>query len=254
MSNEVRTTTCVLIEHLERIVASSGAKSVFINLDAANDDPTQALYFLKIPVYYVSSSAVKLTQKTHLDIHPLRVPNVPMTRMGQVKVAVFLALSRRLIDHGAPIVYLTGRSGSGKLDTLIVTEAGSEYEIFTGANEKPRIPPAIQPEVLERVIDIASELGAEGREGKLIGTMFVIGDTERVLHLSRQFILNPFEGYLVDQRNILDPLLEETVKEMSALDGAFIIRGDGVIESCGTFLTATSQEEFELPRGMEYRN
>jgi DNA integrity scanning protein DisA with diadenylate cyclase activity len=69
-----------------------------------------------------------------------------------------------------------------------------------------------------------------------------------------RFILNPFQGYPEEQRNILDPSLEETIKEMSTLDGAFIIRGNGVIESCGTFLKTASQEAFELPRGLGARH
>lgn len=254
MDNEFHTTTSVLIDHLDPIARSCGAHAVFVNLDAVGHYTTQALHFLKIPLFYISKTPFEPPQESELDIHYLRVPNVPLTRMGLVKVAVFLALSRGLIGHGDQIVFLTGRPGSGRLDTLIITEAGNEYEIFTGGNKEIRIPASVQPEVLERVIDIASELGAEGREGKQVGTLFVIGDTEHVTYLSRQFILNPFQGYPEEQRNILDASLEETVKEMSTLDGAFIIRGDGVIESCGTYLKTASQEEFELPRGMGARH
>ena len=254
MSEDVPSTTNVLIDHLEQIADSSAAKVLFINLDAIGADPSELIRFIKIPIFYVSNSLAEPPPTTELDIHYIRVPNVPLTRMGQVKVAVFLALSRGHVHYGDPIVFLTGRIGSGRLDTLIVTEVGNEYEMFTGANKGFVIPDFIQPEVLEKVIDIASELGAEGREGKQVGTLFVIGDTEHVQFLSRQFILNPFQGYPEEQRNILDPTLEETVKEMSTLDGAFVVRGNGVIESCGTFLKTASQEEFELPRGLGARH
>lgn len=49
-------------------------------------------------------------------------------------------------------------------------------------------------------------------------------------------VINPFHGYREEEKNILDPSLEETIKEFSTIDGAFIIRGDGVIMSAGTFL------------------
>lgn len=254
MDKEIHTTTTVLIDHLDHIARSCEANAVFVNLDAVGHYPTDSLHFLRIPLFYVSKSTFEKPQESDLDIHYLRVPSVPLTRMGLVKVAVFLALSRGLIQYGDQIVFLTGRPGSGKLDTLIITEAGNEYEIFTGGSKEIKIPPNIHPEVLERVIDIASELGAEGREGKQVGALFVIGDTDHVVYLSRQFILNPFQGYPEDQRNILDASLEETIKEMSTLDGAFIVRGDGVIESCGTFLKTASQEEFELPRGLGARH
>ena len=50
--------------------------------------------------------------------------------------------------------------------------------------------------------------------------------------------MNPFKGYPENERNILDPSLDETIKEYALMDGAFIIRRDGVVESAGTFLGA----------------
>jgi len=117
------------------------------------------------------------------------------------------------------------------------------------------VPPShILPEIVERVIDLASELGKEGREGKPVGALFVVGDADRVLPLTRQMILNPFRGYPEEQRNILDESLEQTVKELSGLDGAFIIRGDGLIETCGAYLKTAGQGEFDLPRGLGARH
>jgi len=82
----------------------------------------------------------------------------------------------------------------------------------------------------------------------------VVGDADRVLPLTRQMILNPFRGYPEEQRNILDESLEQTVKELSGLDGAFIIRGDGLIETCGAYLKTAGQGEFDLPRGLGARH
>ena len=184
------------------------------------------------------------------------MPNVPLTRTGQVKIAVFLALSRGIIKQGDKIVFLSGIAASGTLDTIIVTQVGREYEmISTSQNEVgSAMRPGILPEVLDRVIEIASELGNEGREGKPVGALFVVGDTDEVLPLTRQLILNPFKGYSEESRNILDHSLEETVKELASIDGAFIIRGDGLIESCGTYLKTASQEEYELPQGLGTRH
>lgn len=126
--------------------------------------------------------------------------------------------------------------------------------MFSPDKETEQVPAEIRPEVIERVVNIASELGHEGREGKPVGAMFVVGDSERVISLSRQLIINPLRGYEEHERNILDHALEETVKELSTLDGAFIVRGDGVIESCGTFLKTASQDGYELPQGLGARH
>lgn len=51
------------------------------------------------------------------------------------------------------------------------------------------------PEVFNAVLNIACELGAQGRESRKVGTVFVLGDDEKVMQLSRQMIINPFSGY-----------------------------------------------------------
>jgi len=38
-----------------------------------------------------------------------------------------------------------------------------------------------------------------------VGTAFLIGDYERVRALTSQLVINPFRGYLDEERNILDP-------------------------------------------------
>ena len=83
-------------------------------------------------------------------------------------------------------------------------------------------------------------MAAEGREGRPVGALFVLGDSEHVLAQSRSLVLNPFQGHPESGRNILDPGLEETIKEFSALDGAFIVRGDGVVLTAGTQLMPTA--------------
>ena len=71
---------------------------------------------------------------------------------------------------------------------------------------------------------------------------------------SRQLVINPFHGYPESERNILDPLLEETVKEFSAIDGAYIIRGDGVIVSAARYLVPLEKPIDPLPAGLGTRH
>ncbi len=90
--------------------------------------------------------------------------------------------------------------------------------------------------VLEKVISLAEEIRAEGREGKRIGTLFVIGDEEQLRPYLTQLILNPFYGYPKENRNIIGGDLDETIKEFAQLDGAFIISKEGIINSAGTYI------------------
>ncbi len=246
--------TNTLLEHIPSIVEACGATALFVYVDAMDDEAVRLDLPVKARVLGVTKNSVAEAEARLGGIGCLRVPNVPLTRIGQVKIAVFLALSRGLIRQGDRVVFLSGLAAAKTLDTVIVTEVGQEYQIYATGEENRDVAFKVLPEVIERVVDIASELGSEGREGRAVGALFVIGDTDHVLPLTRQLVLNPFRGYPPDERNILDYSLEETVKELATLDGAFLIRGDGVMETCGTYLRTAGQEELELPRGLGARH
>jgi DNA integrity scanning protein DisA with diadenylate cyclase activity len=183
----------------------------------------------------------------------VRVPDITMTRLGQIKVATLVAAAESLVRVGDRIVCLTGIDGSGTIDTVIVLDLGTEIEMFAATAAEP-LPPDVTPGVFERLLTLASELGLEGREGRPVGTIFVVGDSDRVLAQSHQLVINPFHGYPESERNILDPRLEETLKEFSAIDGAFVIRGDGVVLSAGRYLAPHSKLEEMLPQGLGTRH
>ena len=65
-------------------------------------------------------------------------------------------------------------------------------------------------------------------------------------------ILNPFHGYSEEDRNLLNPFIDETIKEYSLLDGAFIINNNGVVESAGSLIHTDNQ--ITLPGGLGTRH
>ena len=53
----------------------------------------------------------------------------------------------------------------------------------------------VNVETLEKVLRLAMEIAREGREGKKIGTIFVISDSEETLRHSSPMILDPLYGH-----------------------------------------------------------
>ncbi len=94
----------------------------------------------------------------------------------------------------------------------------------------------VDPFTLHSVINIALEIGKEGREGQKIGTAFIVGDEYEVLKRSHQLILNPFEGHPLELRDVKNRENWETIKEFSQLDGVFVISSDGFVLSAGRYL------------------
>ncbi|RJP17062.1 MAG: hypothetical protein C4520_17830 [Candidatus Abyssobacteria bacterium SURF_5] len=106
---------------------------------------------------------------------------------------------------------------------------------------------------LEEVILLAIELAREGREGRKIGTMFIIGDSGQVLKRSRALILDPLALHPNEKKHVTDPDVRETLKELAQLDGAFIISDDGIALSACRYVSATA-EGVELPMGLGSRH
>jgi DNA integrity scanning protein DisA with diadenylate cyclase activity len=107
--------------------------------------------------------------------------------------------------------------------------------------------------VFDAVFHICTEISIEGREGKAVGTTFLIGDTKNVLDKSRQIILNPFEGHKPESRVVMNTDLKENIKALAQLDGAFVITGDGFVESVGRYITVDTST-VKLPPGMGTRH
>ncbi|HHN82052.1 MAG TPA: diadenylate cyclase, partial [Methanomicrobia archaeon] len=108
----------------------------------------------------------------------------------------------------------------------------------------------IDPMVIHSVLRIATQLGKKGREGKPVGTTFIVGDSGDVLRHSTQITYNPFEGSYVD---ISDKVVTSMIKEYSRLDGAFIISGKGKIVAAARYLES-GKDDIVLPQGLGARH
>ena len=203
-------------------------------------------------VYAVTSDGLanQLKAKKYTTV---MIPPYDYTRVEKIKVAVVAAQSSGLLRDGDTVLALSGPGDDKVMDTLVKVTIGSE-----DPEEKLRVdtlglPPEFSSQVVESLIHTAMEVGAEGYEGHPVGTIIVIGDSTAVMEKSRQLNLNPFQGMSEAERNALDPPIREAVKTFAALDGAFIIREDGVVLAAGRYLLSMSRD-VKLPMGLGARH
>jgi len=111
----------------------------------------------------------------------------------------------------------------------------------------------INTQVLKQAVTLAVEIAREGREGRKIGTLFVVGDSEAVLKASRPLILDPLLGHPDEAKYINDPNVRETLKELAQLDGAFVVSDVGVVLSAARYIDAVS-DNLSLPLGLGSRH
>jgi diadenylate cyclase len=111
----------------------------------------------------------------------------------------------------------------------------------------------VNTRVLEQTVSLAVEIAREGREGRKIGTLFVVGDSGEVMKRSKPLILDPLHGHTDESKQIEDPDMRETIKELAQLDGAFLVSNAGVVLSAARYIDAAS-DSLDLPLGLGSRH
>lgn len=191
------------------------------------------------------------TERKDIDaVLPIR--SYSNQRFSQLRSAVLIGLTRGIFNSTDRLCCVGGIPQSNQFDSITVVDVEREFSTML-FHKSEMLPSAVKPEVMERILAIATELAVEGREGHPVGCLFVLGNADKICEYTKPLILNPFFGYKDEDRNILNPFMDETVKELSSIDGAFIIRGDGVLVSAGSLIHAPDYTH-TLPSGLGSRH
>ncbi len=182
----------------------------------------------------------------------IQLPSSNLSRIGQFTVSIIMAISGKIINPRDKIVFLSGTAERGTLDVLAVIDVEQEFSLLSSP-EMAQFTDEVDHTVFDQLMRIAIEIANEGREGHAVGTIFVLGDTREVMKHVEQMIINPFKGHSEQSRQILNPGVQETIKELAQLDGAFIIRSNGVIETAGAYISA-QMVPTALPQGLGSRH
>ncbi|RME22833.1 MAG: hypothetical protein D6806_12330 [Deltaproteobacteria bacterium] len=181
------------------------------------------------------------------------IPAYAFDRFEKLKVALAAGVSSGRLLKGQRVLCITGQHDGRDPDTCMLVKIGehSEEHAVLGMLHAGT---GISSQVLEAVLNLALSVGFEGFEGTPVGTIFVVGDSTVVMEKSKQLTLNPFQGYSEDERNILNPKVRDAIKNFCILDGAFIIREDGVVLAAGRYLKVPEGLELDLPLGLGTRH
>jgi len=202
-------------------------------------------------VYAVTTEALA-HQLTGKKYQAVVIPPYNYSRVEKIKVALVACQSESLVREGDTILALAGHGPERSLDTLVRIRLGDEEDEPIRVDSLD-LGPEFSSQVVEGLLHVAMEIGAEGYEGHPTGTILVVGDSTAVMEKSRQLTLNPFAGMSEAERNCLDPPIRDAIKTFAVLDGAFVIREDGVVLSAGRYLEAISKD-VKLPMGLGARH
>src|SRR5438477_5045599 len=195
----------------------------------------------------VAAQDKELTQKLqgYAELTVLDIDPGPTPTQERMSLALLEAVALEKLKPGAHVIALYNGIGveadrPQPIDSLSVIHLGEHLERLS-AQELRKLDTQVPLETLRAVVDLAAEIGREGREGKPVGTMFVVGDTRKVLSMSRPINFNPFRGYSAAERDIRDRRVREQIKDVAQLEGAILIRRDGVAEAACMYLDVLAE-------------
>ena len=202
-------------------------------------------------------AALTTRLKAHPKLTVLDINPGPTPTQERMSLALLEAVRCDQLQQGADVVALyngidTDEDGSEPLDTLSVIHLGEHIERLS-AQDLRKLDTQVPLETLRAVVDLAVEIGREGREGHPVGTMFVVGDTRKVLTMARSMNFNPFRGYSPEERDIRNANVREQIKDIAQLEGAIIIRRDGVLVAACMRIDAPDKG-FTLSKGLGTRH
>jgi hypothetical protein len=245
-----------IIRNALNLVRETGSRRLllFLNTEA------ECRWFLKTGLAADPAIVLVVPGSNGLQAARLKKTGLPVirswsgnqSRFSRIKYAFLHGVLQKIIDVDSRVVCVLGPSGKAHLDTITIHDlAHSWSEDFPFEVHSLIHNPAFH--IIMAVIDIALDIGALGREGKPVGTTFIIGDEEAVLASSHQLVFNPFKGYPKKERAITRPEVVESIKELAQLDGAIIISAGGIVEAAGRNLNAERAASKQL-RGLGARH
>lgn len=242
-----------MIEGAAQVAADTQASAVILAAPLLEErDLLRSRLGDKVRVLTTTGSASKHGE----DGEVLVLPEVRLRRRGRSKIALLEAVTAGYLQPGQRVVVVSGNESAHgcELDTIAVIELDSEEDFLDGERDAPLsvLRRITDPAVFDAVLNLCVELGHKGKEGKTVGVLVTLGDDAAVIESSQPLVLNPFQGHPEDQRNILEVAARRALVEFSGMDGAFVLRGDGIIMAAGRYLQ--DDTNVKVPSGLGARH
>jgi DNA integrity scanning protein DisA with diadenylate cyclase activity len=206
-----------------------------------------------VPVIAATTSGETFDALEREGFNAMRLSMRVANKYWQARHAVSTALNVGKVAIGDLVVCAVGHDlcqGTG--DLVLVTDVEANVS-EVALSEMVRLTDGIRPSVMEAALLVACKIGVITRQGKPLGALFMLGDSDQVAKRSRQLVLNPFQGHEEPDRMLTNTKIHQMIAELAKLDGAFIVRGDGLIRTAGAFLVAP-KVQVEIPAGLGARH
>ena len=241
-----------MLEIANRLLETTESDAVLILIDQRLDWPRLREIFGSANVLVAADEAQMLEGSDDLGIRKVVLDVAELPVHERLTQALLEGVAAELIPSAAQVVAVYSGFEAGEIDSVSVLRLEEHFGQLTSRDLR-NLETKVPLETLKLVVDLAVEIGREGREGKPVGTLFVVGDTRKVLSSSHSAGFDPVRGYNRSERRLTDPRVREGIKEVAQLDGAFIVGPDATIEAAARYIDA-SAENVSVAKGLGARH
>lgn len=244
----------VMLETAGLLVTQTGAEALLVLLDGATDwdKLRQSIPAAVEQVIVAADLEEDLEGAAARGLLPLPLNKEKSPLLERLQNALLESVADGFLKANGDVIAVYSGFEYQKVDSISHIRLDDRLRRLT-TRDLQRLESSVPLKSLKTVIDLASQIGREGREGKKVGTIFVIGDTRRVMQHCKDSGFDPLRGYKREMRNLFDPKVREDIKEIAQMDGAFIVSPDGIIEKSRQIIEV-SHADLTLSKGLGARH
>ena len=252
MSTVLNKATTSLLELACDAVPRTGASALLLMAEGSMDwDAVRALA-KDVRMMVAVETTRQEDAVREAELIPVAVEPTEAAITERITLALIEAVANDVLAAGDRVVVVYSGFEAEVLDSITVVRLGEHLERLSSRDLKA-LETSVPLETLKAVVDVAVEIGREGREGKAVGSLIVVGDARNVLARTRALGFDPFKGYLRKERNVRDGRVREAIKEIAQMDGAFVVARDGTVEAACRIVDAPNAG-LTLPKGLGTRH
>jgi DNA integrity scanning protein DisA with diadenylate cyclase activity len=241
-----------MLDVAHRLAEHNDADAVLVMLEGPTDWEQLRLAVGNYKLLVAADDAVDLQGATEAGIETVVLNMVQSPVFEKLTQALLESVADEMLPPGADVVAVYSGFEAARFDSVSMIHLDEHFSRLTVRDIRLLVT-RVPLDTLKSVVDLAVEIGREGREGKPIGTMFVVGSTKAVLERCHPAGFDPVKGYKKAERSLSDRRVREGIKEIAQMDGAFVISPDSTIMAAAQYVDA-SADGLTMTKGLGSRH
>jgi len=241
-----------MFREVVRLAKSSDADAVLLLVENHADWKAIKDTADGVKIIVALESAEGVAEAVAAGMNSVFVEMSEMPVYDKISQTLLKSISEEQLAPGSRVAALYSGFEAGSLDSISIIDLDDHLGRLT-VRDLQQLGTRVPLDTLQTVVNLALEIGREGREGKPVGTFFVVGDSARVRKMCHVTGFDPVKGYSRKERNLKSSRVREGIKEIAQMDGAIIVAADGTVEAAAQYVDA-SAADITLSKGLGARH